>query len=663
MNQPINPPKDLQILSVGQLGQLGQLNKLVFHIPSYQRGYRWERRQVRQLLEDIMESPVNTPYYLQPIVVAPIDDKGNCNLIDGQQRMTTLYLIYHALQQVNNTNIALTEEAADNMKPLFIHLLLDSSLNIVPGYRMVYDTRTGSEQYLQDIHLDESEKRKGENPDFLYLWHAYQQIHKMLSEDNNMLHKIAEKLQRDVKVIWYELPSNNNEWKKFADLNVGKIPLTNSELIKALFMRGDSSNECSENDKDIIANQWDEIERQLADSRFWAFLTNKKMEDYPTRIDLLFEIVSGITKGDDPYSTFFYFNDNFENKKKKVQPNGKSEWDGKAEWDKIHSQFQLLHDWYKKRELYHRVGFLVTFPPKDMPKVLHSLVKQRKDNNQGHKDFANELTEKIKSVITLPNGVTSIRDLYYGQHYGEILRLLTLFNILTLDNMGDPEARYSFDRHKNVGGGWSLEHIHAQNSEELNRKEQWDLWITLHIDSLERFRLMRKANDAPTVELENIQVLKNEMEIFLKADAKQKSQDWFNRLSRRFYETATSAKEKCLGAEYKDEMANMALLGKWDNSALNNSVFDVKRVKVTDLTQKSFVPLCTQRVFMKVYGEQTNSQPYFWGDKDREAYIDVMEETLRPYLPDGYVTARERREQKATNISETTKPETKDEQQ
>lgn len=185
----------------------------------------------------------------------------------------------------------------------------------------------------------------------------------------------------------------------------------------------------------------------------------------------------------------------------------------------------------------------------------------------------------------------------------------------------------------------------------------------MHIDSLERFSLMRKASDASADELEKIQALKDEMESFLKADAKKKSQDWFNRLSRRFYETATSAKDMRLGAEYKDEMANLALLGKWDNSALNNSVFDVKRVKVTDLTQKSFVPLCTQRVFMKVYGEQTNSQPYFWGDKDREAYIDVMEETLRPYLPDGYVSDGERREQKAANISETTKPETNDEQQ
>ena len=152
MNQPI-PPKDLQILSVGQL------KDLVFHIPSYQRGYRWERRQVRQLIEDILESPVNTPYYLQPIVVALIDDNWNYNLIDGQQRMTTLYLIYHALQE----------------------MILDQALNIVPGYRMVYETRKGSEQYLKDIHLDKSKERKDENPDFLYLWHAYQQIHDMLS--------------------------------------------------------------------------------------------------------------------------------------------------------------------------------------------------------------------------------------------------------------------------------------------------------------------------------------------------------------------------------------------------------------------------------------------------------------------------------------------------
>ena len=139
MNQPI-PHKDLQILSVGQL------KDLVFHIPSYQRGYRWERRQVRQLLEDIMESPVNTPYYLQPIVVALIDDNGNYNLIDGQQRMTTLYLIYHALQQINQKKIDAANKADDDMKEAFMEMILDQSLNIVPGYRMVYETRKGSEQ-------------------------------------------------------------------------------------------------------------------------------------------------------------------------------------------------------------------------------------------------------------------------------------------------------------------------------------------------------------------------------------------------------------------------------------------------------------------------------------------------------------------------------------
>lgn len=648
MNEVLKQTRQLEIRSVGNL------KDLIFHIPSYQRGYRWERRQVRQLLEDIMESPENEPYYLQPIVVAPIDDKDNYNLVDGQQRMTTIYLIFHALQQINSSYATAAEKADPAMQQVFRQLILDKSLKITPGFRMVYETRSASEQYLDDIHLPKAETQAPDNPDFLYLWHAYQQIAQWLNSDHKRFRTIAQRLQHDVRIIWYEIDAGRSGWKKFADLNVGKIPLTNSELIKALFMRSDQSNVCSENEKDIIANQWDEIEIKLADSRFWSFLTNRREADYPTRIDLLFEIISGRSRGNDPYSTFYYFNDDFEQKRKERQ------WNGKAEWDKIHSQFQLLHDWYKKRDLYHRIGFLVTFPPKEMPFLLHRLIEKRKDSRQSHREFERELNGFIRSAISLPEGITSIRDLDYEHHYGLILRILTLFNILTLDNMDDPEARYSFDRHKNVKGGWSLEHIHAQNSEELNREELWSTWIRLHIDSLDRFLFLRRAEGSVADEQQSILNLKAEMLSFLD-DSAHKSQEWFNRITRKFYATATSAKEQRLGAEYKDEMANMALLGKWGNSALSNSVFDVKRVKVVSLTSESYVPVCTQRVFMKVYGEQSDSQPYFWGDKDREAYIDVMENTLLPYLPDGYVKDCDLRNRK--NSTEPAKAETTDERQ
>ena len=63
--------------------------KGTFTVPAYQRGYRWDKTQVKELLEDIYRSG-DKGLYLQPIVVKRRDD-GRYELIDGQQRLTTLY--------------------------------------------------------------------------------------------------------------------------------------------------------------------------------------------------------------------------------------------------------------------------------------------------------------------------------------------------------------------------------------------------------------------------------------------------------------------------------------------------------------------------------------------------------------------------------------------
>lgn len=63
-----------------------------FFVPGYQRRYRWGPDEVDRLLADIWESN-GEPYYLQPVVVEQMAD-GRWELIDGQQRFTTLYLIF-----------------------------------------------------------------------------------------------------------------------------------------------------------------------------------------------------------------------------------------------------------------------------------------------------------------------------------------------------------------------------------------------------------------------------------------------------------------------------------------------------------------------------------------------------------------------------------------
>ena len=75
-----------------QLKSISQLSGMKFVIPDYQRGYRWDKTQVEQLLDDIREfsSPRNKKdtgefYCLQPVVVRR-RPSGEYELIDGQQR-------------------------------------------------------------------------------------------------------------------------------------------------------------------------------------------------------------------------------------------------------------------------------------------------------------------------------------------------------------------------------------------------------------------------------------------------------------------------------------------------------------------------------------------------------------------------------------------------
>jgi hypothetical protein len=95
----------------------------MFYVPAYQRGYRWGEAEVRRLLEDIWESR-DRPYYLQPGVVKRYGDEWE--LVDGQQRLTTLFLIFRYMKREG-----LQSSGAD--------------------YSLRYETRPGSADYLEQL--------------------------------------------------------------------------------------------------------------------------------------------------------------------------------------------------------------------------------------------------------------------------------------------------------------------------------------------------------------------------------------------------------------------------------------------------------------------------------------------------------------------------------
>lgn len=82
-----------------------------FSIPDYQRPYRWEKEQATALLSDLLASSVGflpehdnekntiTPYFLGSCVLIKQDSRPNAEVVDGQQRLTTLSLLFKAIRE------------------------------------------------------------------------------------------------------------------------------------------------------------------------------------------------------------------------------------------------------------------------------------------------------------------------------------------------------------------------------------------------------------------------------------------------------------------------------------------------------------------------------------------------------------------------------------
>jgi len=307
-------------------------------VPSYQRGYRWTPDQVNELLNDVDEflaQPVNGPvpsfYCLQPIVVRVRPD-GKCEVVDGQQRLTTIFLILRYLDDVVRQR----------------------------GRRrfcLSYETRDASADFLKNIRPEDARK----NIDFHHMYQAAATIKTWFDECGAAkCARFADCLLNDgsagksVKVIWYELAPGEDPVQAFTRLNVGKIALNDAELIRALFLReGNFAAGGNWEERSAIAQEWAEIEKTLQGDDVWYFLYGGK-QAYPSRIEYIFELIAREDGGaaETPsalHATFHFW-------RRRLEAPGTN---ARSEWLKVKQYFMRLHEWFRDRTLYHLVGYLV----------------------------------------------------------------------------------------------------------------------------------------------------------------------------------------------------------------------------------------------------------------------------------------------------------------
>ena len=196
---------------------------------------------------------------------------------------------------------------------------------------------------------------------------------------------------------------------------------------------------------------------------------------------------------------------------------------------------------------------------------------------------------------------------------------------------------YPFKQHKN--NYWSLEHIHARNSENFDKtkKEPWMKWLDLHMPLLNE--LVQNPQDGL-----NINEIKETISDIERYNNPQLTWDRFTNIFNKVNDFLTSDTESM--DRESEGLSNLALLSQPDNAALNNSVFEIKKREIIKLDkQGSFIPICTRRVFAKYfYDEGIATQYFYWSTEDRQNYFNDIKETIQKYLPKNCIVEDEENE-------------------
>lgn len=588
-----------------------------FYIPSYQRGYRWDKNQVDDLLKDIWDFANNSKkgdfYCLQPIVVKSKTWKkkddieiNGWEVIDGQQRLISLLLLLNYLRK--------TSEDAKDSKAQF--------------YDICYQTR---------LELDFDNPNQNEDIDSFHAYTAKKTIEHWFSSNTVKKSKIVEVLfddysedqkskpRRDwepqVKVIWYvtENQKDIDSIKIFNNLNKGKIRLTNAELIKALFILKAQENENKKIEGKLniqeLSYEWNEIENALQDNRLWYFIANK---DYnpSTRIDIIFDFLTEKKEKDDDDFAYRKFQ-NLYDKSNDAFWKEKKVGDFTEAWKKVKEVYQTFIYWYENSNIYHYVGYLIYNGIS-----IRTVYKECKGKTKS--DTIASLQTLIGNRL-LNYNKADIDGFLKDDNYVECKRILLFFNIETSIKQqinqnskaknSDLVTYYKFPFDLYKMNDWDIEHVGSKKDNPLKEVKDKIIWLSYIPDI-----------NCDNIKWSDIQIRAKSLYDILK----EKNRDEGNKFQEIYSEVISVIQKN--ENDSKDTLDNLALLDFSTNRGYGNALFPTKRKTIIENDMSGvFIPVCTKNLFLKYYSsnDESNSQwKNSWEDNDRKEYLNAIHKTI-----------------------------------
>ena len=594
-------------LTLKKVGEICN-DKNNFYIASYQRGYRWGKDEVKALLDDIYEvykkDDSEQKYCLQPLVVKrrrncessallenagvkEMENEEDCyELLDGQQRLTTLWLILSKLSQ-GIQSYQIYYELFRKIDKDFI----EKASEIIENW-IKKDNPEGGK-------LDKSEYGKVILEKLTFLWY----------EVANGVSQVDESEEQDNGSSFSE--------KLFRKINKGKIELTNAELFKAMLLNDENAITAEDRrELEQISFEWDKIEQSLRNDEFWFFISNNKSEER-TRIDYILEVYARSLEDAEKEDAEKYdiLKDRYSflvvQEKLKKEANG---FDGiRKVWRDIVHVHDKLYSWYQDNELYHNIGFLVASEGKRRAiasETMVELYKKSKEEgiNETKKIAKGEIYDRLiikkwnykeegqrkgkKNVKRYDINLSEKYDVenlnYESDDKKYLVAFLLYSNIYPLLQQG--KTRFPFKSY--YEGSWDIEHINPQTSK------------TGIIDNLRNCGSESIALIWQYLEKVNPEAVKGVTE----KDKDALRNKW---------------KDEYL-KDGDDNIGNLVLLNSKINREYHNALFNQKRAKIIEYDKNGdFIPLTTKNVFLKYYTKNP-SEFIRWDDDDREGYMSYL---------------------------------------
>lgn len=621
------------------LRTVGQICKFQdnFYIANYQRGYRWGKDEVEALLKDIYEvykkDDNEQKYCLQPLVVKKKERvKYTCalknliektkniengdefldssyELLDGQQRLTTLWLILSELKEVaqDKRNYHIYYELLRPVDKAFI----DEAIRTIREW----------------LSKKEKKDRKFNKIAF------WQTICERLTF---VWYEVADKMNLKDNVV------DNGSEELFRKINKGKIELTNAELFKAMLLNDENAITAEDRrELEQISFEWDKIEQSLRNDEFWFFISNNKSEER-TRIDYILEVYARSLKDAEEYDIL---KDRYSflvvQEKLKKEANG---FDGiRKVWRDIVHVHDKLYSWYQDNELYHNIGFLVSCEGKRRATATDVVVKLYQNGKDKGIHEVKEIVcgeifdrlivkkwkkRKAKNVKRDIEEEFELENLTFDGDKNYLANVLLLYsNIFPLLEQG--RGKFPFKAY--YSDSWDIEHINPQTKEsEIKKLITWEKSENNGKADRGKDEIYSNLNWVRNVELilEYLKKKNNKLLPELKEEDRNKDFCEFSsgESGKDFLEDMEKAWDECQIESDVDAVNNFVLLNSKINRGYHNALFNQKRAKIIEYDKNGFfIPMATKNVFLKYYNENP-AEFIEWGKEDREGYLNYLEE-------------------------------------